>query len=172
MSGDPKFWKDKYNKGQWVGGVRRVKKVMEALKSKGIDVEPYSDDALSTEYIDTTKHEKGEPDLKIKVGDNEEGILLEVTGPDINIPKEAGLWFRPDKFEFAENHPDKEVWGAHVIEGQDLTRFVKFEKGTKDKYNIVNPPIRGTIETFKEIPANDSDLISFEDFCNYVKNKK
>ena len=169
VHGDPAYWKEAYKDGQWKGGVRRVKAVLEALQAKGIKVAPFADDALSEEYIDNTAHEKGESDLKITKESNAE-VLLEVTGPEIKIPETSALWFRPDKFDYAVNHSDKEVWGAHILEYSKLIRFVKFSKEIKDKYPIVTPLIRGRTERFVEIPANSEDIISFEKFCEHVKN--
>jgi len=167
MTGDPTFWKDRYNDGQWKGGVRRVKKVIAALQEKGLDATPYADDALSEEYIKATSHERGEPDVKIAFKDRI--VLLEVTGPDINIPATSGLWFRPDKLEYAENHPELEVWGAHIIEGPPaLIRFIQFTPGMNKKYPTVRPTIRGTTETFKEIPANDTNILTLQQFCDQV----
>ena len=170
MAVDKQFWKKKYS---WSGGVNRVKKVIEALKVKGIEAKPFSDDALSEKFIEETEHEKGEPDLKIKVGDNEEAVLLEVTGPDISMSRDKPLWFRPDKFEYAERHADKEIWGAHILESEgDLVRLIKFEKGVKDKYKTIHPNIRGTTETYKEIPADDQNIVSFDEFCEKIKEKQ
>ena len=167
MSGDPTFWKDLY-KELWGAGANRVEIVIKLLDEEKIDISANADDALSEEYIFETEHEKGEADLKV----NNTNILIEVTGTNVpSVKPEYGLWFRPDKFGYAENHPESEVWAVHVLDHKEVIRAIKLEKGSKDRYKTVHPRIRGVLETYKEVPANDEYLLSFEDFCEYLKKR-
>ncbi len=168
---DKEFWKKKYGHS-WKNAVRRVDKVIYAFKSKGIKAVEYGFLSRSTEYVEESPEEKGEPDLEILYYTRTTGIYVEVTGPDKPLSEAADLWIRWDKFAYSENHPEKEIWVVHILESEnDLMRAVKLGPGIKDKYAIIHPIIRGTMEKYRSIPANDPNLFSFSKFCRYLKNK-
>ncbi len=133
-----------------------------------IKAEAFGFQALSEEYTPESPEEKGDPDLKIASVE----IYIEVTGPDKAIGIKDDLWIRWDKFIYAENHPEKEIWVAHILESSgDLIRFLKLGPGVKEKYKVTTPIIRGTKETFRSIPANDKDLFTLDKFCLLIKGK-
>jgi hypothetical protein len=53
-----------------------------------------------------------------------------------------------------------------------VIRFIKFEKGAKHKYETIHPVIRGKMETYKEIPADDKAIIDIDTFCQDILNRK
>lgn len=165
---DKEFWKKKYAHS-WENATKRVHKVIDALKAKGIKAEPHGFLATSKEYSKESPEEKGAPDLIIPSVE----VFVEVTGPDKAVSKDADLWIRWDKFKYAENHPEKEIWVAHILESEnDLIRFLKLGKGVKERYEEIKIRIRGAQETYRSIPAGYSNLFSFEKFCNYIKAKQ
>ena len=159
---DKEFWKKKYGHS-WKNAKRRVEKVIEALESEGIDVEESGFLARSTEYSKKSPKERGAPDLKVSSVE----VYIEVTGPDKAISATNDLWIRWDKFIYAENHPEKEIWVIHILESEDdLMKALKLGRGVKERYSLIHPLIRGTRETYRSIPANDSNLFSFDNFCS------
>ena len=163
---DREFWKKKYAH-TWKNAKRRVLKVIEVLEDRGIKAKPCGFFATSTEYVKESPEEKGEPDLIIPSVEN----FVEVTGPDKPVSKEADLWIREDKFEYAENHPEKEIWVAHILESEDnLIRFLRLGGEAKERYTLIHPTIRGTPETYRSIPADDPNLYSLKRFCGHIKN--
>lgn len=141
---------------------------MDALKEQGIETEEYGFGALSTDYIKESPKEKGAPDLKITGTE----IYIEVTGPDKRLDPEADLWVRWDKFEYAENHPEKEIWVAHILESEDdLIRVLKLGAGVKERYKEIFPEINGIKERYRQIPASDSNIYPFDRFCEYIKSR-
>jgi len=162
---DKEYWKKKYAHS-WGNAARRVKKVISALGDEDIEAEEHGFLATSTEYSKESPKEKGAPDLIISSVE----IFVEVTGPDKAMDKDEDLWIRWDKFEYAENHPKQEVWVAHILESaDDLIRFLKLGPGVKENYTEITPTIRGAVERYRAVPANDASLFSFKKFCAHVK---
>jgi hypothetical protein len=168
---DKEFWKKRYG-ASWPNAVRRVEKVINAFKSKGIKAVPHGFLPLSTEYVKESPEEKGDPDLKILTCKETKEIYVEVTGPDIAISKTDDLWIRWDKFIYAENHPEKEIWVVHILESEDdLMRVLKLGSGIKERYELIHPTIRGTVESYRSIPVDDPNVFSFGNFCKYLQKK-
>lgn len=162
---DKEFWKKIYEPS-WPNAVKRVQKVIDALKLQGILAEAHGFLSLSAEYTPESPSEKGSPDLKISSTE----IYVEVTGPDKPLNSEDDLWIRWDKFEYAENHPEKEIWIAHILESEsNMIRFLKLGRGVKERYSEIHPRIKGPMETYRSIPANDANLLSLTQFCEYIK---
>lgn len=160
-------WKKIYGP-DWPSGKRKVQKVIDALSTLGIKAEAYGFMSLSTEYTPEHPPEKGAPDLKIVSVE----IYVEVTGPNISMSPQNDLWIRWDKFQYAEKHPEKEIWVAHILESEnDLIRFLKLGDGVKEKYEEIHPRLKGPEETYRSIPATDPNLFSLENFCKHIKKQ-
>jgi hypothetical protein len=158
-------WKKIYGP-DWPSGKRKVQKVIDALGAHDIKAEAHGFMPLSTEYTPENPLEKGAPDLKIVSVE----IYVEVTGPNIPMSPQVGLWIRWDKFKYAEDHPEKEIWVAHILESEnDLIRFLKLGSGVKERYEEIHPTPRQVIETYRTVPANDPHLFSLAQFCDYIK---
>lgn len=162
---DPEFWKKLY-KGKWADGIRRLQKIGELVQSFGYQIEENGFLPNSVQYSKESPKEKGEPDLKITKNCNTI-CLLETTGTVKMVGTD--IWIRPDKFEYAEKHPEIDCWVGHIEESTNTIRFIKLEN--KDRFPTVNPTIRGVKETYKAIPISSSAIISSTDFNKYLNQK-
>lgn len=118
-------------------------------------------------------HKKGDADMTVE----STNISLEVTRPNIPVPSTAPLWIRPDKIKNAKLHfPEKDTWVVHCIERTtirvirlDAEFFTKYQRG---QYKIVNPRIRGAMETYVSIPHDDVSVKGFEVLIDHIKDWK
>ncbi len=172
---DTDYWKKLY-KGLWQKTGEREKALALTIESlTGYKVKVVGLGAGSDDFLSGTAasrgHEKGDADLTVE-GTN---VSLEVTGPNVNVPLTSPLWIRPDKITNAKLHfPEKDTWVVHCIERTtirvirlDAEFFAKYEQG---RFPIVNPSIRGTIETYVAVPYNDSSVQSFDVLIHYIKS--
>jgi len=174
MGADTEFWKKQYSH-LWGKGNDREAVVKQLLEENGFTVIKFGFMAGSTEYSRASPDEKGKPDYKIVGNNGKEIILLEVTGTDVKSVKESSpIWIRPDKFQFASNHPEYECWFGHVLDNLKIIRFSELKDG--DLFNTVHPRIRDVTETYKAIPPDKAFLESKghhlytpEEFIAYLK---
>lgn len=172
---DKNFWKDRY-KDSWDKAAEKEKMVVQQIESiTGKKVELYGLGAGSTEYLSgsATDHNsvKGDADLYLREVD----IFIEVTGPNIKVNSSDSLWIRPDKIQNAltkiGNGIGKGHYVIHVIERKDnsqiLIRVVPISAELSN-FPTINPRIRGTVETYKEIPSDYGKLISFDEFLKFI----
>ena len=172
---DKNFWKDRY-KDSWDKAAQKEKMVVEQIESKtGKKVELVGLGAGSTKYLSGSASDhnsvKGDADLYIKDADT----FIEVTGPNIKVSPSDALWIRPDKIQNALTKIEKGVgkghFVIHVIErkdnGQTLIRAVPISSELNN-FPTIHPRIRGTVETYKEVPANYGKLISFDEFLRLI----
>lgn len=159
---DRGFWKRLYQH-KWSDGKRRVFKVMEMISSWGFKISPFGFLTISEKYSKFSPKEKGIPDLKIFIFPKP--ILLEVTGT--KALKGSGIWVRPDKFQYASRHPEQECWLAHIVENNDLIRFMRLRASWR--FPLIHPSIRGTAECYKNIPEDHFKSSDF--FKNYLLSR-
>jgi hypothetical protein len=103
-------FKQKY-KDQWGLAKKRQQIVMDFLREQGFEVWVTGLMADSEEYTPETATEAGIPDLMARKEGME--VFIEVTGQP-KAPRT--MWIRPDKIQYADKHPDKEVWLAFVVD--------------------------------------------------------
>jgi hypothetical protein len=174
---DTDYWKKLYQ-GLWEKTGEREKALAQTIENlTGHKVKIVGLGAGSDEFLSGTAvshgHEKGDADMTVE-GTN---INLEVTGPNIHVPRTNPLWVRPDKIKNAKSHfSKKDTWVVHCIERTtirvirlDADFFAKYEQG---RYSTVNPIIRGARETYVSIPYNDSSVKGFEVLINHIKDWK
>jgi len=123
------FWKEKYQR-KWEEEKTRIIAVIEKIKKyfpgQQLKFEIFGFGANTNQMIKHHPIEKGIPDVIIiyeKNGFNYGVALLEITGTQ-KMKKTDDIWIRPDKFEFAKNHPNLDVFIAHYINDIDLLRFI------------------------------------------------
>lgn len=168
---DSNFWKDKYQP-LWESATAKEALVTGLIENAtGWRPQPYGLGAASTAYISGSAadnhHTKGDADLDIKEAD----VFIEVTGPNIKVSGTDALWIRPDKIQNAlakiARGEGKGHFVAHVIKQKQvaevLIRVVPITEALLH-FRTIHPTIRGTVETYKEVPANYAAILSFEAF--------
>ncbi len=175
---DNNFWKERY-KDSWDKAARKEKMVIEQIEGRtGKKVEIFGLGAGSTEYLSGSASDhnstKGDADLYIRDADT----FIEVTGPNIPVNPSDALWIRPDKIQNALAKMEKGIgkghFVIHIIEvkgsSRIMIRVIPISPDLND-YPTINPRIRGTVETYKEIPANYGRIISFDDFLALISDQ-
>lgn len=170
------FWKDRYQ-GQWELASEReriVKHKIEAttgcrlISGPGLGV-------ARAEYIPgaARRHgaERGGADWQIE-GSN---IYIEVTGPlSPRVQAADPLWIRPDKIDSAMAHPERDIWVVHALHDNETLRVVHIDHEFKlayqnQRFRIVHPRIRGTRETYVQIPARSKYVKPFNVLLDFVR---
>ncbi len=156
---DKDYWKRKY-KDSWEMTAAKEEMVKEHLeKHGGCRLIPHGLGSLSRDFLpgnaESQGYKKGDPDFLVE-GTN---ILIEVTGPNTDVPIDAALWVRPDKIKNAISDETRQHWIVHVMLREKLLRVIRIDHDFKFKYDrnefkVVNPIIRGVRETYVEIPAS------------------
>lgn len=166
------YWKQSYGEEAWKKEKVRldiVKELIENIDPK-IIVHVVGFGADSTDTIAAHPEEKGKPDLDIEKKDNPGVAIIkaEVTGTE--KLRGTDFWVRPDKIEYAENHPDEDVWIIlHYAEPEEKIVFVKPIPGKK--YERVTKLISGAGEIYCTFNDGDEEVKSKEEFSEYIKQK-
>lgn len=179
---DKHYWKDAYKEFWEVSSKKEVfvKNLIEKetefkVHEIGLGAGSY---AFITGSAKDNNVEKGDADLYVEKVD----AFVEVTGPNIPMPLEATLWFRPDKL----NNTYKKLTGGKgrlhlLIHIQDvkgtsekLIRGINldkdfFERAKAGEFNTVYPRIRGREEKYTEIKASDKSILNFDEIIDLLK---
>lgn len=177
MTNDPNFWKNKYKQTWSQSEERENMIVLRILNETGKKSEFVGLGAGLDTYLSGTAesqgHTKGQSDIHIL----ETNIYIEVTGPLVNTVKEdAPLWVRPDKVKSANTKfPTCETWIVHHLSFNNLIRVVSldnkfFNRFINNDFLIIHPRIRGEVETYIEILANDECVQPWHVLINRLKN--
>lgn len=123
----------------------KVKQLIEQLEPR-VDVEVVGFGADSTELIEEHPEESGTPDLAIRT--KQGGLLVaevEVTGTE--TMRGTDYWVRPDKLEYAKNHPDRDTWVIlHFAEPRE--KFVAIKPNPNKHYSVAKMSIRNSTEYY------------------------
>lgn len=165
------FWKQSYQ-DKWKNEKVRIEKVAELIK--GIDanalVKIVGFGADTVVLIKEHPDEKGKPDIDVMHKMKPEITLLKVEVTGTERMRGDDFWVRPDKLEYAENHPDEDVWIIlHFSEPQVIFVFIQPVKGKKYERHSIN--IRGAGEIFCIFNNGDEEVKSLEFFANHLKAK-
>ena len=165
------YWKEAY-KEVWKKEKVRIEKVVKLIES--IDdnamVAIVGFGAASDMLIKAHPDEKGKPDIDLlhKHAPKTTILKIEVTGTE--RMRGSDYWIRPDKIEYAENHPDEDVWIIlHYSEPTEVFKFIQPIKGKA--YNRTEITIKGAGEIFCIFQEGDTELKTKEEFSAYLKNK-
>jgi hypothetical protein len=142
-------WKNAYQ-DKWIEGFNRESFVKQFFEEKGFIVEENGFQAMSTSYSFNYPDEPGIPDLKIINPLTNKAIYVEVTGTT-NLNDFDLIWIRPDKIEYARNHPELQIFLAHVVDKKQLLRFIFLTNVKLLTLTKIQPIIRGNRETYYTI---------------------
>ncbi|MEO6404890.1 MAG: hypothetical protein ABIY51_15995 [Ferruginibacter sp.] len=106
------YWKQSYGEAAWKKEKVRIDKVKNLIGviDNHLLVKVVGFGADTLELIEKHPDEKGKPDLDISTNENPDVVLLKVEVTGTERLRGTGYWVRPDKLEYAENHPDEDVW--------------------------------------------------------------
>jgi hypothetical protein len=166
------YWKQSYGEAAWKKEkvrIDKVKNVIEAIDERLL-VKVVGFGADTDQLIEKHPDEKGKPDLDVSSKQAPETVLIKVEVTGTERSRGSGYWVRPDKLEYAENHPEEDVWIVlHYAEPAELFIFIKPIAGKLYE--------RHTIQIFEagEIMCifndGDQELRSHDEFSQYIKNK-
>lgn len=160
---DKEFWKKKY-KDVWEEGNYREGLVKSFLESLGFQVNIFGFETLSKEYNPNFPREKGKPNFYI-VKDGIK-IFFEVTGTSVKtVSANSKIWIRPDKIKYVKKY-GYQGYCVHILTHLDLMRFIPMEN--INDQNIIEPNIRGSIETFYEVSPDM--CLSKEEFIQIIRD--
>ncbi len=99
-------------------------------------------------------------------------IRLEVTGTDSpNVSPRAPLWILEGKAQYADAHPEEDVYIVHVLNGPGLARpLVRAVKasGLAARYPVEVKRPYGAAERYLVIPASAPEVIREEVFFRWL----
>lgn len=165
-------WKLEYAKsGAWAKEQVRIKRVQEAIEA--IDGRVM---AKAVGFGTSTPHllldhpdEKGRPDIDVVLRASGRVLLsVEVTGTDQMRGK--GLWLRPDKLDWADRHPEREVWYAFHYT-RPAERIFFWRPASKQRREVREHRIRYSVERYVEIAEDDPGLRTVAAFGVYLHAK-
>ena len=182
---DKHFWKDAYKEFWEISSQKEIfiKNLIEKeteLKVHEIGLGAGSD-AFITGNAKDNNFEKGDADLYV------EGVeaFIEVTGPNIPMPPEATLWFRPDKlnntYKKLNNGKGKLHILVHIQEvrgsSEKLIRGINlnsdfFARAKAGAFQTITKNIRGRDERYVEIVSTDKSIISIGEIIDLLKKEK
>ena len=166
------FWKQAYGEPAWEKEKVRLGKVKSLIET--IDprllVTVVGFGAETTDLIKEHPEEKGSPDLNVAHKDSPHQILMKVEVTGTERLRGDGYWVRPDKLEYAENHPEDDVWIVlHFAEPEEKFVFIKPQAGVVFPRTTVE--IRGAGEIMCVFSDKDNEVYSLQDFVDAVSQK-
>jgi len=167
------FWKKVYGPDSWEKEkvrIGRVKNIIEGIDPR-VSVKITGFGADSTEFIAEHPPESGKPDLEIVSKQNIQLTLMqvEVTGTEM-MRGTAAYWVRPDKLNYAINHPDEDIW-VILHYAMPKERFVFIKPDLTKKYPRAEKRIHGATEHYVEFFDSSSEVVSQAEFTTHLKNK-
>jgi hypothetical protein len=133
-----------------------------------LEIEKDGFGADTNEFIEGHPQESGGPDLKLTLrGTDSIVIFLEVTGT--KYKQGDDYWIRPDKIQYMQNHPEKDIWFAlHYL---DQKHIIWIKPLLDKKYHYVVKNIKGADEHFVIFNTGDEEIKTSKTFKDYVDNK-
>ena len=166
------FWKQTYGEEAWKKEKVRIDKVSNLIKSidENVLIKIVGFGADSEKLIKEHPEEKGKPDIDVLHKDKPEITLLKVEVTGTERMRGTDYWVRPDKLEYAENHPDEDVWIImHFSEPSEIFIFIKPIKNKK--YPRVTKVINEAGEIFCIFNNGDEEVKSLEEFFEHLIEK-
>lgn len=164
------FWKEQY-KDTWKEEKNRLNRVKDLFNyytpTFNVQIEGFGAD--STEIIKEHPDEKGKPDICIYRSQTDLTPILYVEVTGTSFMRGTEYWVRPDKLEYAKNHPDDNVWIIlHYLKPKEKFVFIKPDLSKKYTYEKVN--IRGADEYFVKFNDDFEEVVSLTEFSRIIKN--
>jgi hypothetical protein len=164
------FWKQAYGESSWEKEKVRLGKISDWINERfpELEVDTKGFGADSLEMIDEHPEESGAPDLALRLPDISDDILaVEVTGTE--HMRGSDYWVRPDKIQYAKNHPDKDVWVAlHFQKPQEKIIWIKPD--LEKDYPIQEIEIRGAGEEYIIFTDNNDEVKTEEDVVAHIRS--
>ena len=165
------FWKHAY-KDVWRQEKERINKVASLVQDicENALIKIVGFGANSETLIKEHPDEKGKPDIDVmQKGPPGTAILkIEVTGTQ--RMRGIDFWIRPDKLQYAEKHPEEDVWIIlHFAKPKEIFVFIKPVMHRKYERHTKN--IRGAGEIFCVFKPGDEEIRSLEEFSFHLKQK-
>lgn len=164
-------WKHAYGESAWAKEkvrLRKVKGLIEELDSRvSVDIVGFGAD--SDRFIPGHPSESGKPDLEVRARRGQAVVLLaEVTGTE--AMRGHTYWVRPDKLDYARNHPAEDVWLIlHYM--QPVEKYVFIKPDSNKTYPISRKTIRGSTELYIEFSDSDDEVVSLDHFRAHLTRK-
>lgn len=164
-------WKHAYGESAWAKEkvrLQKVKSLIEGLDGR-VTVEIVGFGADSGEFISGHPSESGKPDLEVRTNGGLVVVLLvEVTGTE--VMRGQTYWVRPDKLNYAKNHPTEDVWLIlHYM--QPIEKYVFIKPNLSKTYTVSRKVIRESTELYIEFGDSDDEVVSQEEFREHLSNK-
>ncbi|WP_442487429.1 hypothetical protein [Halomonas litopenaei] len=157
-----------YNETSWEKEGVRLEKVKNLIDSFFLDirVELTGFGAGSTEFILDHPEEQGRPDMELVLNETSKVVMaVEVTGTE--VMRGSDYWVRPDKLEYAKNHPYENVWLV-LHYAKPFEKFVVIKPDTDKEYPFVIKSIRGTDEKYVIFNDRSPEVVTVEHFREYL----
>jgi len=161
-------FKEKY-KDHWVKGQRREKLFKSFMEAQGFRIITNGFMAMQVEYNQDYSDVAGIPDFKSYISNNP--VYFEVTGTDNTyITPGHNIWVRPDKIKYIVDNGFR-GFIVHFLDGYNfLMRFIDINAVDWPQVEVINPIIKGSVETYYSIEPKFS--ISSEEIIGYIKGLK
>lgn len=166
------YWKKSYGETAWKKEKVRINKVKEKIETvdERLLIKVVGFGADTDELIEKHPDEKGKPDLDIATKQNPDTVLLKVEVTGTERSRGTGYWVRPDKLEYAENHPAEDVWIIlHFAEPEE--KFVFIKPVPRKIYKTQTQEIRQAGEFMCVFNEGDEEIRSFDEFSAHLKKK-
>ena len=165
-------WKRAYGKASWEAEkvrLDRVKQLIEMIDPR-LSVHVTGFGADTDEFIAEHPDEAGAPDLEVREGDRVLA-LVEVTGTKrFRGGTPLTYWVRPDKLEYARNHPEQDVWIIlHYAEPTE--QIVVIRPDNTKEYMASEEVIGNATEHFVTFTDSDPECVTPATFAAYVRNQ-
>lgn len=164
-------WKNVYGVASWEREKVRLDRVKNRIEcfDERIVVNIVGFGADTTAYIARHPSETGKPDLEIRMKDKNILLLLvEVTGTE--TMRGTDYWVRPDKLDYARNHPGEDVWIIlHYANPEE--KFVYIKPDLARTYSTQSVTIRDSIERYVVFSCDDKDVLQEYEFISHLKGK-
>jgi len=165
------FWKQAYQ-DVWKNEKVRIAKVAKLVESidESVLVKIVGFGADTEVLIKEHPDEKGKPDIDVthKLKSEITILKIEVTGTE--RMRGSDFWVRPDKIEYAENHPEEDVWIIlHFSEPKEIFKFIQPVKGKKYERHKIT--IREAGEIFCIFKEGDEEIKTLDEFAGHLKER-
>lgn len=165
------FWKHSYGKAAWEKEKIRLDRVRDLLEwaDERAEVVISGFGANSTEFIAGHLEQSGTPDIEVKFkGHNITVLLVEVSGTEYR--RGSDYWVRPDKLQYAQDHPDQDVWIIlHYAKPRE--KFVIIKPKQDAIYTAREVTIRGAVEYYVVFTDSSDEITSLNAFKGYLNDR-
>ena len=162
-------WKHSYGAAAWDKEKVRLSKaktLIESMDSR-VAVEIVGFGADTNEFIAGHPEESGKPDMQVLTQKGSVLLLLvEVTGTE--TMRGNTYWVRPDKLEYAKNHPNEDVW--IILHYAQPEKFIFIKPDPSNVYKLSDVVIRGATEHFVAFTDASPGVFTQAEFAAHLEH--